>query len=513
MKMLEKFLNRLGYHKQIVKREFDAASISRLTNDWTASFSDANSQLRGGLKTMRDRSRDLERNNDYARRFFGLLENNVLGHCGVGLQMKIRELVRKDGKFTEQYDTRANQLIETHWKRFCSREFFSINKQHSGLASQFLALRSTARDGSILIRKHYPKSSPYHFAVELIEADQLDTDYSTYMPAGKVVKLGKEYDAAGNLVAYYILKYHPGEFVQPVSLGVYRERVPADQIIHLFKPERVGQSDGFPWLVSSMLGLKHLAGYQEAALVNARVAAAKMGFLKQMPNSTGTYPGQQASDGSRYMETEPGVVEILPQGMEFQSYDPSNPNTEYGNYVKAVLRGISAGLEVSYNSLANDLENVNYSSIRAGLMEEREAWKKIQTWFIESFIQPIFYEWLKSSLAWGAITDGNLTLPAGKFDKFNAPEFKPRRWDWVDPLKDMQADVLAVEKGFKSRRAIIAEQGGDIEDVFQDIAADEQLAEDNDLDFSPESSEQANKQPTTPDAPDDPKGALTKPKD
>ena len=68
-------------------------------------------------------------------------------------------------------------------------------------------------------------------------------------------------------------------------------------------------------------------------------------------------------------------------------------------------------------------------------------------------------------------------MPAAKLEKFESVEWKPRRWQWVDPLKDTQANVVAVANGFKSRRAIISETGGDIEDTFEEIAADNQLAE------------------------------------
>ncbi len=70
-----------------------------------------------------------------------------------------------------------------------------------------------------------------------------------------------------------------------------------------------------------------------------------------------------------------------------------------------------------------------------------------------------------------------MNLPAAKYDKLNAIEWKPRRWQWVAPLKDTQANVIAVANGFKSRQGIISEAGGDIEDVLDEIAADRQLAE------------------------------------
>jgi len=171
-------------------------------------------------------------------------------------------------------------------------------------------------------------------------------------------------------------------------------------------------------------------------------------------------------------------------GTTFVQHDPQHPVTAYGDFVKACLRGIASGMGVSYNSLASDLEGVNYSSIRAGLLEEREEWKNIQTWFIETVVEPVFESWLKMALLSGALKMPNgSALPAAKLEKFNAPDWKPRRWPWVDPLKDMQASVLAVEKGFQSRRHIISEAGDDIEDVFSDDAADKQLAADYGLDF------------------------------
>ena len=65
-----------------------------------------------------------------------------------------------------------------------------------------------------------------------------------------------------------------------------------------------------------------------------------------------------------------------------------------------------------------------------------------------------------------------------KLDKFNSPDWKPRRWAWIDPEKDINAQIKAVENQFKSKRQVISESGGDIEDVFKDIKRDEELAED-----------------------------------
>ena len=171
------------------------------------------------------------------------------------------------------------------------------------------------------------------------------------------------------------------------------------------------------------------------------------------------------------MDASPGTIEELPPGVEFKEWPNDHPNSGYGDFVKSSLRGVATSLGISYNSLASDLEGVNYSSIRAGLLEEREVWKAIQRFLIEHFCEPIFTEWLTIELL-----SGRLGLPYEKLWKFDVPEFQGRRWAWVDPKKDMEAAILARRAGLSSIRKTVAEGGGDIYDVFQSIAADDALA-------------------------------------
>jgi len=493
---------------QSARRSYAGAVQGRLTNDWMTSVTTADAEVRGGIKLLRARCRDLERNNDYVRRYLKLLVNNVLGADGIGLQMKIRESRLRKGVVVESYDTMANAMIEEAWWQWGRASTCTVGRTLTWPDLQRLVLTSVARDGGILLRKHYPSGNAYRFALEPVEIDHLDTDYTARLPDGGQVRLGVEYDSAGIVVAYHILRNHPGDAYQQSGTGRWRDRLPASDLLHIYWPERVGQSTGTPWLVSTITRLKHLSAYEEAEVVAARLGASKMGFLEQGPTGAPQYSGEDAPGGQKYMEVEPGSIEQLPHGWTFKGFDPNHPNAAFGEFVKSTLRGISAGLAVSYNSLANDLESVNYSSIRAGLLEEREEWKSIQGWFVSWFVAPVFEEWLRMALVAGKIRNVQRQLTVGMMDHINKPEWKPRRWSWVDPLHDMQAQVLAVEKGFTSRRAVIAEAGGDIEEIFSDQAADKALADQHGLEF-PTSSQEANKQPSQPDRPDDAEAALT----
>ena len=191
------------------QREFAAARMSRLTSDWLTTGHSADASLRADIKTLRERCRALERDNDYVRRYLSLVCNNVLGSTGIGLQMKIRERVQSATGWVEQYDRRENDLIENKWLdwgRNCSLSGMNWTEL------QRIVLRSAARDGAVLVRKHYPNKNPYAFALEPLEIDHLDTDYVLPINAnGRVVRLGVEYSADGHIAAYWLKRDHPGE--------------------------------------------------------------------------------------------------------------------------------------------------------------------------------------------------------------------------------------------------------------------------------------------------------------
>lgn len=454
-KLIRNVARRFGF-APIQKRSYSGAAVSRLTNDWLAPASTADDEIRGNLPRLRARCRELERNNDYVRRFLSGLESNVLGHAGVGLQMKVTENGNRP-------DVIANDLIEKAWREWGKKKNCTVTGQSTWFDVQRLMLRSVARDGDCVLRMVRDSRG---LRLQMIEGDRLDLNFNVQRKTGiNEVVMGVEMDKFGAPVAYHILDKHPSAVS---AVQAKRERIPADQIVHPFITDRIAQTRGVPWLVSAMTRLQMLGGYEEAELTAARVSASKMGFL--VKDRAEGYVGETDNDGSTFMEVEAGAIEELPMGTRFESWNPDHPTGNYSNFVKSCLRGIAAGLGVSYNMIANDLEGVNYSSIRAGLLDEREFYMAIQRWYIDSLITPVFEAWLETS-----ILNGTLNLPMAKFDKFNSPQFMPRRWAWVDPSKDIDAQVKAIDARLKSKRAVIAETGGDIEDTLREIAQDDEL--------------------------------------
>jgi lambda family phage portal protein len=222
--------------------------------------------------------------------------------------------------------------------------------------------------------------------------------------------------------------------------------------------------------------LKMLDGYMEAEIVAARVGAAKIAVLENKDPESYDQPNP---DEPFRMEANPGMIEALPPGYELKPFTPDHPANAFEAFVKTNLRWVASGLGCSYNALANDLQGVNYSSLRSGLLIERDRWKVVQKHVAEDFMQPIFDEWLKMALLTGA-----LKLDSKDPEAYSQGKWIPRGWQWVDPYKETQAAVLAIGAQLQTREQTIADRGGDYEEVFEQLAEEDKVAKQFGIDLT-----------------------------
>jgi len=216
-----------------------------------------------------------------------------------------------------------------------------------------------------------------------------------------------------------------------------------------------------------------LGGYEEAELVASRIGSSKMGFFipgEEAQQSEANFADAKDSAGNLIQEVEPGIFDELPPGYDFKPFTPDHPSTAFKDFVKAIIRGFCAGMDVSYASLSGDLESVNYSSIRAGVLDERDVWRDLQGFMVEHFMQPVFEAWLEM-----ALLTKQVNLPFSKYDKFNKVKWQTRGWDWVDPLKDIKAAKQALAAGLATSSDVLGEKGKDIEEVYPRLAEEEKL--------------------------------------
>lgn len=452
--------------KTLRVKNYAAAKINRLTADWSTDITSPDTILRYSLRTLRARSRELIINNDYARGFLWQVAKNVAGPEGIRIQNKAK-------LSNNMLDTDANGKIEENWKEFNKRGNFDVTGKLSGIDADRLFIQTVARDGEIIVRFVENFDNPWLFSLQFFEADFLDESLNiTNLQNGNSIRMGIEFNRWFKPVAYHLLTEHPGDYVWTWKSRQY-VRIPAEQIIQPFIIERINQSRGVPWMHSAMTRLNNIGAYEEAEIVGSRIGASSMGIWEPDPNADPTtIPAQndEAEDGSPIMEVEPGIFIKAPLGYKFNSFNPNHPSGTFGPFMKSTLRGISAGLLVSYNTLASDLESVNYSSLRAGSLEERDMWKLIQGWMILNYKAEVFRRWLRA-----ALLTQQVRLPLSKFEQLHKPKFIPRTWAWVDPEKDMNANITALDNLLTTRSDLAAEQGEDFEEILIKLKEEQDL--------------------------------------
>jgi len=451
------------------RRLFTAAELSRLTNSWTSSPQTINEVLKSELKTLRARSREQAINNDYAKRFVNLVDGNVIGPFG----MRLDPDVRFPGR-ARKPDAAANRAILAAWKKWGRPENCDLAQNLSWLEMQHLAVRTMAIDGEAIFIEHDGGNS--WFALQSIDPELLDVELNVDLGNGSRITMGVETDAIGRVVAYHFID-NGGDPATYYPTGRMYKRVPAKNVRHLFLREFPGQLRGIPWMSASLLTLRNVDEYSEAALINARLGAVKNPIIT---SETGQFIGDDVDeDGNPVIDIgEPGEPWLLPDGYGVDTYDPTYPSGEYGDFIKQHLRRVASGLGVSYNTWANDLEGVNYSSLRQGALDERDVWMVLQEFVIGRLVAPVYERWLWLSLLGGYITFGDTPASTDRYDSYLNVIWRPRRWKWVDPLKEVNANAKAIETGITSRTRVASEQGVDFADIIDELARERQLMQD-----------------------------------
>jgi lambda family phage portal protein len=467
------------------KRAFAGAEVSRLTAGWNTSVQSADSEIKGSLKKLRNRSRQLTRDVDYCRNAIRAITDNVVG-TGVRLQVQVRkQRASKGGKL----DQKLNDQIERAWKKWGHANSCDVAGKLCFDDFTRQAVSAWAESGECLIRLIRGKQfgdSEVPFALQLLESDMLDEDYQ-----GKAQKKGWEWrmgvlcDQWGRPQKYAFFSRHPGDtlFVNQPTAQERHIFVDAKDVIHLAKFERPGQTRGVPWMASAIQRMHHLEGYEQAEIVRARASSALMAWI-QSPE--GELEGDGITDDERVFDMSPGAIRYLSPGETVHVPNLDAPDGQFEPFLRAMLRALAAGIGCSYETISRDYSQTNYSSSRLSLLQDQEAFKALQYQLKEVFLERVYKEWLEL-----AVLAGALELPTYQAEpnRFRMAKWLFRGWGWVDPMKEVQSAQLAVKSGFKTQSQILAETSGmDLEEFLvarkNEIDLAEQLGLKFDIDVS-----------------------------
>jgi len=450
--LLHRVGNVTGNFKRYLTDEMET-----VLNGWRTGDTSIDATLARFHKKTVARAREEHRKNDYVKRYFQLLKTNVIGPEGIVLHA-----LMTDGK--GKRIKAKNLTLEKAWQQWMRKEYCDIQGKLNFVQMQQLILTSVAQDGEAIILLVNNPDNPFGLSLQLIDSARLDIEHNKKLSKNRYIRNSIEFNQYGKPLAYHLLDSDEEGVLNRKNYN----RVPAEQIIHLYQTDFVGQNRGMSWIATALFRMKMLNSYQDAAIINANSTARKIAFFKKQ------YSDAADADKKQIFQDEHIGYGIIPDGYEMTSFDSQYPNGEIEPFTKSLLRGIASALGVSYNALASDLEGVNYSSLRQGAIDERDNYRTIQNWFINAFLMPLYTKWLESALLLNAI-DG---FAIADFDKAQQVRFQARRWQWVDPAKEMTAFEKKLNLGVTTRDDIIREMGDDPDHVFNQLSHEqEQLSE------------------------------------
>lgn len=432
---------------EVLTRGYDGAARGRRTDGWRAPNSSADAEIAMAGALLRDRMRDLVRNNPHAAKAVSVLVNNIVG-AGI---------IPRAASGNEKLDREADALWES-WSSHCDAD-----GQLDCYGLQTLACREMVEAGEVLLRRRPRRATDgldVPLQVQIIEADLLDGTRNGDLANGGRILQGVEFDAIGRRRAYWLFTQHPGDHAVSLRRRLDSAAVPAGDVVHLYEKQRA-QVRGVPWGTPVMRALRDLDDWTQAELVRKKTEACVVGIvLGADEGEQGIAPSVVDADGNRVEQFEPGLIAYARGGKDIKFNQPAT-TAAVSEWLRAQLHIVAAGFRLPYELLTGDLSQVNYSSIRAGLVEFRRMIDAVQ-WqlFIPMFCQPV-WDWFTEQ-AWAA---GRLPQPK------IAVAWSPPRFEAVDPLKDAMADMLAMRSGTMTLAQAIARQGHNPDAVLAEIAA------------------------------------------
>lgn len=403
-------------------------------------------------------------------------------------QMQARDyesVIRAEAKIMPgDPDLYAINLVQNAWIDWQKAKYCDLQKVNGYKFNRQLRLISAVSDGDCFIRMiQNPRVNKYGFSLQVISAEWVDRFFNTILPNGNEVRMGIEYQFSEfgitEPVAYYFIRRMPMDWQWTNPMGLFGNpdlyvRVPADQIIHYARPVACNSTRPAPWAASAIPKSRQLDQYELAEVIAAREQACKTGFYTStMVPEGGMAANMPDPTGVRHEDMAPGETRGLPWGVEYKQRDVTHPNGNAEAFRKMMMRSQSAGMPGSdYNTLANDLENINFSAGRLGRLGTNDTLELLQSFDIEKAECPIFETFLENALITGAIP-----LPLAKFDKYNKPVFQGRRWAQVDEVKAVTAAALRVANNMSSLQRECADEGVDFDEIALERAEEKVLLE------------------------------------
>lgn len=430
---------------------YEGSKTGRRTDGWSTAGSSANAEIGSSLTKLRDRSRSLFRDSP-VKKALRVLVSNIVG-TGIIPQPRTGDKTL-DKKVTEFFN---------RWAEECDAD-----DQLDLYGLQALIVRTIIESGECLVRfrNRRPQDGMETIPLQLqvLEPDHLDLSKSQATATGHILQ-GVEFDKLGTRIAYWLFSNHPGEALPSLRSGKFgsfmSHRVPASEILHIYVKERPGQIRGVPWLAPVLLKIRDLEDYDDAELVRKKIEACLAAFITQAEGESGPPLGVVTSaSGEPVVEQfEPGMIARLKPGEEVTLNTPTGVGG-YDAYLKSQQRLIAAGIGVTYQQLAGDLSDANFSNYKAGHIDFKGMVREFQyLTLMPMCLTPIWRRFIEHSVMAGEMGEPNYKV-----------RWMPPAFGTVDEAKEAKGVQLKIRSGTATLGQAIAEQGYDLDEQLEEIA-------------------------------------------
>ncbi|MEC3862352.1 phage portal protein [Mesobacterium sp. TK19101] len=485
MGLLDAFRRQKTGGPSAMRARLEGAMSRRRLRGWNPPLENINALVASGGPRLLARSRELVVTNGYAANACEAYAANLVGD-GIKPSSLIEDGELRDRvqrlwlAWTNQAD--ADGLTDFYGlQAMIAREMFVAGEC-------FVRIRPRRAEDGLLVPMQ----------LQLLQSEMLPFDKTETAPNGNQIRCGIEFDRIGRRVAYHFRRRHPGDSTDRRDVIPDTTRVPAEDVLHIYRPIDAGQIRGLPHVAPAMVRLFLLDQYDDAELDRKKTAAMFAGFVtKNAPEETLMGEIEDEGTGIGIASLEPGTLQVLLPGEDIKFSSPADVGGGYEAFQYRTLLAISASLGLPYHLVTGDVRQANYSSLRAELVEFRRRIGQLQHGVMaHQFCRPVWQRWLEMSAL-----SGVLDLP--DMAKAKPVHWIPPRWDWVDPLKDIQAQLLGINAGLMSRRKAVEATGYDIEEIDRENAADAARAAELGLNYSTSPGE-AQGARATPQKPADP---------
>jgi lambda family phage portal protein len=399
-----------------------AAAQDHRASAWAPSGGSANAEVGAAAATVARRVRDAVRNDPYASRIVDLWTGNAVG-AGITT------------RWPDDAHSRA-------WQRWAEGTSCDAEGRLDLYGLQALVMRAVVESGECFVRFLLAPPSPVNpigLRLQVLESDLLDTARNGMLDGAPTIQ-GIALGDAGEPVGYWLFPTHPGAWMLP-GAGMASVRIPASEVLHVYRKRRPGQLRDVSWLAPVLLRLRDLGDYEAALLMKAKIEACLAAVVTEEGDEalTGAAAGLLRDAQGRAVESfEPGMI-LYRRGMgSVEVVNPSGGGS-HAAFARRALEAAAVGAGLTYDQVSGDLTQANYSSLRAGKIEFRRLCEQVQYgMLIPMLVRPIAERFHAQGALlglWGA-------------DMPNGVSHVPPAHEMIDPLKDTTALIAQVRAGF-----------------------------------------------------------------